>query len=49
MLDATILSDEAGVGEGNNFTGAFVGMAAYDIGGRGHHADFAWFDYELRD
>ena len=49
VLDATILSDEAGVGEGNNFTGAFVGMAAYDTGGRGHHADFAWFDYQLRD
>ena len=46
VLDATILSDEAGVGEGNNFTGAFVGMAAYDISGQGHPADFDWFDYE---
>ena len=47
VLDATILSDEAGVGEGNNFTGAFVGMAAYDISGQGLPADFEWFDYEL--
>lgn len=44
-LDATVLSDEAGVGEGNNFTGTFVGMAAHDISGRGGHADFEWFDY----
>ncbi|TPW28308.1 glycoside hydrolase family 43 protein [Martelella alba] len=48
VLDATILSDEAGVGEGNNFTGAFVGMAAHDISGQAQHADFAWFDYETR-
>ncbi|WP_226781327.1 glycoside hydrolase family 43 protein [Oceaniglobus trochenteri] len=46
VLDASILSDEGGVGEGNNFTGAFVGMAAHDIGGRGHAADFEWFDFE---
>ncbi len=46
VLDASILSDEAGIGEGGNFTGAFVGMAAYDLSGRAWPADFAYFTYE---
>ncbi|MEF2072648.1 glycoside hydrolase family 43 protein [Consotaella aegiceratis] len=47
VLDASALSDEAGSGEGKNFTGAFVGMAAQDISGRGTPADFAHFLYEV--
>jgi xylan 1,4-beta-xylosidase len=43
MLDASILSDDY-VNLG--FTGAFVGMAAYDLSGRRCPADFAYFDYE---
>lgn len=46
VLDASILSDEAGIGEGGNFTGAFVGMVAYDMSGMALPADFAWFVYE---
>jgi xylan 1,4-beta-xylosidase len=48
VLDASILSDEAGIGEGGNFTGAFVGMAAYDLGGTALPADFAYFIYKNR-
>lgn len=44
-LDATVLSDEGGRGEHANFTGCFVGMAAQDITGHGHCADFADFSY----
>jgi xylan 1,4-beta-xylosidase len=33
LLDASILSDEAGRGEHGSFTGAFVGMAAFDTSG----------------
>jgi xylan 1,4-beta-xylosidase len=46
VLDHTALSDEAGSGEGTNFTGAFIGMAAHDTSGRGIHADFAHFIYQ---
>ena len=46
VLDHTALSDEAGSGEGSNFTGAFIGMAAHDNSGRGIHADFAHFIYK---
>ncbi|HKU16172.1 MAG TPA: glycoside hydrolase family 43 protein [Steroidobacteraceae bacterium] len=48
-LDASLLSDEAGKGEGANFTGAFVGMCCQDLTGRRHPADFAHFIYTERD
>lgn len=48
VLDAAVLSDEGGRGEHANFTGCFVGMAAQDMSGRGHLADFAWFNYKNR-
>lgn len=44
-LDAAILSDEAGKGDGANFTGAFVGMAAQDLTGEDMPADFSYFEY----
>lgn len=45
VLDASLLSDEAGKGEGANFTGAFVGMACQDMTGQRKHADFLSFSY----
>ncbi len=45
VLDASILCDEAGKGEGANFTGNFVGMSAQDLTGRCKHADFKDFHY----
>jgi xylan 1,4-beta-xylosidase len=47
-LDASAVSDEGGVGEHGSFTGAFVGMVAFDITGRGTPADFAYFNYAAR-
>jgi xylan 1,4-beta-xylosidase len=44
-LDASVISDEGGRGEHGSFTGAFVGLAAFDTSGRGAPADFAWFAY----
>lgn len=44
-LDHALLSDEAGVGDGCHFTGAFVGMACQDVSGQQQYADFAYFDY----
>jgi xylan 1,4-beta-xylosidase len=44
-LDASVISDEGGRGEHASFTGAFVGMAAFDTAGRARPADFAWFTY----
>ena len=44
-LDASIISDEAGRGEHASFTGAFVGVAAFDITGRALVADFNYFHY----
>ena len=44
-LDASLLSDEAGKGEGAHFTGAFVGMCCHNLEGTGRPADFAWFSY----
>ena len=44
-LDASIISDEAGRGEHASFTGAFVGMAAFDITGGALPADFNYFHY----
>ena len=45
VLDASLLSDEAGPGEHRNFTGAFVGMFAFDVSGAALPADFAGFSY----
>ena len=49
VLDQSAISDEAGNGPGNNFTGAFVGVCAHDTSGRGRHADVLSFRYEGRD
>ncbi len=46
VLDASILSDEAGRGAHASFTGAFVGVAAFDTSGRAIHADYGYFLYE---
>jgi xylan 1,4-beta-xylosidase len=46
VLDGGVVSDEGGVGEHGSFTGAFVGMFAYDITGGGKAADFDGFSYE---
>jgi xylan 1,4-beta-xylosidase len=48
VLDASILSDEAGAGEHGSFTGAFVGMFAFDTSGGAIGADFRYFEYEGR-
>ncbi|TQS69926.1 glycoside hydrolase family 43 protein [Rhodobacteraceae bacterium] len=48
VLDQSAISDEAGSGEGANFTGAFVGMCAHDTSGTGLPADFEYFHYEAR-
>ena len=45
-LDASIVSDEAGRGEHGSFTGAFVGMVAFDTSGAGKPADFDYFSYK---
>lgn len=45
VLDASLISDEAGRGEHASFTGAFVGMAAFDTSGRATPADFLHFHY----
>lgn len=44
-LDASLISDEAGRGEHASFTGAFVGMVAFDVSGRATPADFHRFLY----
>ena len=44
-LDASVISDEGGRGEHGSFTGAFVGMVAFDISGRAMPADFTVFRY----
>lgn len=44
-LDAAVISDEGGRGEHGSFTGAFVGMVAFDTSGRACPADFATFSY----
>ena len=46
VLDQSAISDETADGAGNNFTGAFIGMAASDVSGRQTPADFSWFAYE---
>ena len=44
-LDASVISDEGGRGEHGSFTGAFVGMIAFDITGKGQEAAFNYFSY----
>ena len=44
-LDASVISDEGGRGEHGSFTGAFVGMLAFDTSGAGKEARFTRFDY----
>ena len=46
VLDAGLVSDEGGRGEHGSFTGAFVGMFAFDTSGRAKPADFDWFNYD---
>jgi xylan 1,4-beta-xylosidase len=46
VLDGGVVSDEGGIGEHGSFTGAFVGMFAYDITGGGKAADFDSFSYQ---
>lgn len=45
VLDAAVISDEGGRGEHGSFTGAFVGMMAFDITGQARSARFRSFDY----
>ena len=45
VLDASVISDEGGRGEHASFTGAFIGMAAFDTSGAALPADFSRFDY----
>src|SRR5690606_2933006 len=49
VLDASLISDEAGRGEHGSFTGAFIGMAAFDTSGTALPADFSYFEYRRRD
>ncbi len=44
-LDASVISDEGGRGEHASFTGAFVGMLAFDVTGAAKTADFERFSY----
>ena len=44
-LDASIISDEGGRGEHASFTGAFVGICAFDQTGQGCTADVTRFRY----
>jgi xylan 1,4-beta-xylosidase len=44
-FDYSVISDEAGKGEGASFTGAFVGMACHDTSGQNCVADFDFFEY----
>jgi xylan 1,4-beta-xylosidase len=49
VLDASLISDEAGRGEHGSFTGAFLGMLAFDTSGSALPADLSYFSYENRD
>ncbi len=49
VLDASVISDEGGRGEHGSFTGAFVGMVAFDTSGAALPADFDYFSYTGRD
>ena len=48
-LDQSLLSDEAGVDGGEQFTGTFVGLSCNDMTGQSRHADFDFFRYEGKD
>ena len=45
VLDASVISDEGGRGAFGSFTGAFIGMLAFDTSGAALPADFSHFDY----
>ena len=45
VLNAAVISDEGGRGEHGSFTGAFVGMLAFDTSGAGREARFTRFTY----
>jgi xylan 1,4-beta-xylosidase len=45
ILDQSLISDEAGKGEGASFTGAFIGMCCQDLSGQARPADFDAFGY----
>ena len=45
-LSAAVISDEGGRGEHASFTGAFVGMFAFDTSGQAKTARFSRFKYE---
>jgi len=45
-LNAAVISDEGGRGEHGSFTGAFVGMVAFDTSGQGAEARFTSFSYD---
>ena len=45
ILDYSLISDEAGKGGGNSFTGAFVGMCCQDLSGQSNFADFEFFEH----
>jgi len=49
VLDASLLSDEASRGEHASFTGAFVGVVAFDTSGRAMHADVHRFSYAPKE
>jgi xylan 1,4-beta-xylosidase len=49
ILDASVISDEGGRGEHGSFTGAFIGMAAFDTSGAALPADFDYFSYAGRE
>jgi xylan 1,4-beta-xylosidase len=46
VLDVSVVSDEAGRGVHGSFTGAFVGMLAFDTSGAACPADFSFFSYQ---
>ena len=48
-LDASVISDEGGRGEHASFTGAFVGLFAFDITGQARAAEFKEFTYTPQD
>ncbi|QMU58508.1 MAG: family 43 glycosylhydrolase [Boseongicola sp.] len=49
ILDASVISDEGGRGEHASFTGAYVGMVAYDTSGGAGEAHFSQFSYSPTD
>ncbi len=49
VLDHGLLSDEAGMRFGEQFTGTFVGMSCNDLTGMRRHADFGYFSYYGKD